>query len=681
MKKKAIEKIPYQTAEKASRKYTHVAVVFTREICEIPHLFVELYENKKESLLVPYIRMAFTKHDWGFYYPTNGYWRACDIGTIRFDSKKTYISEKEMDEIWDFAKEREWSKRNNNSWINTLSYLIDRIKRERREKEREARQRRLNDRIANLPPEPADLKEWADAKLFYNAHRLYYKRHGRYADIFCTACKKSCTRATQPGEGFEEQFESVIPTPKEGEQGICPLCHAPGTYKAKGRKILHSPEQLKENFFIAQAYKGTGAVLRFYLAEKGFDLVVNKQYEEAREEVAITEISREFFEKDKKVQRDFQVYDNWDGKCIWIDCNIAGYNNVVISNGAIYPDSYQNLKSTVLRYSGIEEFSKDSSSYNLFKYMETYWEYPQVEFMSKLGLYDAVRGLVNGQEGLKVYPQATNPPEFFGIYPERFKELIKRKGDIRYLKVYQTEKKLGRRFAARQVEAIKVCDLTEHLDEELFAYTGLNRLINNIERYAGCKAIDDNCTTQELHLETVTRRYFDYIGMRKEAGYDLHNSIYLFPHNLDTAHDAMLEEINKDKIKKRNAEISLKYPEIKRNYRKLCYRYSCKAEDYLIRPARDAAEITREGRTLHHCVGGDGYLSKHNKGESYILFLRKQTSPEVPYITIEIKGERIVQWHGAYNKKPDKEIIDSLLKQYTEELKARAKQQVLVAAV
>lgn len=47
MKKKAIEKIPYQTAEKASKKYTHVAVVFTREICGISHLFVEIYENKK----------------------------------------------------------------------------------------------------------------------------------------------------------------------------------------------------------------------------------------------------------------------------------------------------------------------------------------------------------------------------------------------------------------------------------------------------------------------------------------------------------------------------------------------------------------------------------------------------------------------------------------------------------
>lgn len=69
MKKKAIEKIPYQTVEKAKKKYTYVAAVTIQEICGIPHLFVEIYENKKKSLLVPHIRMTFTKHDWAFYYP------------------------------------------------------------------------------------------------------------------------------------------------------------------------------------------------------------------------------------------------------------------------------------------------------------------------------------------------------------------------------------------------------------------------------------------------------------------------------------------------------------------------------------------------------------------------------------------------------------------------------------
>lgn len=681
MKKKAIEKIPYQTAEKTKKKYTYVAAVSIQEICGISHLFVEIYENKKKSLLIPHIRMAFTKHDWAFYYPSDEWWRVSDIDLLCIDQKKTYISEKAMDKIWNFVKERGWGPRNNNSWINTLNCLVGRIKKERREKQRETRQEQLNNRIANLPTEPADLKKWVDTRLFNNAHRLYYKRHGRYADLYCTSCKKDCTKATQSGESFEDQFESVISTPREGQQGICPLCHATGIYKAKGRKKLDSPEMLKEYFFIAQPYGKTGAVLRYYLAEKGFDLIANKQSEEAREEVVITEISREFFEKGKKIQRDFHVHDNWNGENIWIDCNIQGTYHIKILNGAIYPQSYENLKDTILQYSGAEKFSLKYPSYNLFRYMEAYNKYPQVEILSKLGLHKTVIALMEDTEKIVDDATATNPTKFFGIYPERVSELIKRKGDTSYLKAYQAEKKVNKRFSDRQIEAVRVCNLAEYLDTEFFTYAGLDRLINNLERYAECEAVDGICSRALAHLRAITRRYFDYIRMRKEAGYDLHNSIYLFPRDLNIAHGEMVEEINKDKIKERNAEISLRYPEIKRNYQKLCYRYSCKVGDYLIRPARDAAEITREGRYLHHCVGSDNYLSKHNKGDSYILFLRKQTEPEKPYVTIEIKGERIVQWYGAYDKKPDATIIAELLRQYTRELKARAEQQTLAAAV
>ena len=76
-----------------------------------------------------------------------------------------------------------------------------------------------------------------------------------------------------------------------------------------------------------------------------------------------------------------------------------------------------------------------------------------------------------------------------------------------------------------------------------------------------------------------------------------------------------------------------------------------------------------EGRTLHHCVGGDSYLTKHNTGKSYILFLRFKKDEDAPYVTIEIDDTKILQWYGAYDKKPDKENIENLLKEYVACLK------------
>lgn len=79
-----------------------------------------------------------------------------------------------------------------------------------------------------------------------------------------------------------------------------------------------------------------------------------------------------------------------------------------------------------------------------------------------------------------------------------------------------------------------------------------------------------------------------------------------------------------------------------------------------------------EGRLLHHCVGGDNYLRKHNEGESYILFLRQQEAPEIPYITVEIdeKQHRIRQWYGAHDRKPDEQRMQKWLNDYIDRLKS-----------
>ena len=92
----------------------------------------------------------------------------------------------------------------------------------------------------------------------------------------------------------------------------------------------------------------------------------------------------------------------------------------------------------------------------------------------------------------------------------------------------------------------------------------------------------------------------------------------------------------------------------------------------VIRPAADAGEIILEGRTLHHCVGGDTYLSRHAEGTSTILFLRKKEHPEIPYITVEISGKRICQWYGAYDKKTDEKENEAWLNNYLRALKRRA---------
>ena len=136
-----------------------------------------------------------------------------------------------------------------------------------------------------------------------------------------------------------------------------------------------------------------------------------------------------------------------------------------------------------------------------------------------------------------------------------------------------------------------------------------------------------------------------------------------------------------------------KFPDIKKNYRKLRKRFFYEDDTFLIRPARSAEEIVTEGQVLHHCVGGDNYLDKHNRGYSYILMLRFKEMPEIPYITVEIDDtDRIVQWYGKHDKKPDRENMQKWLDIYVTRLRAgrigieektekEAMEQMLMAAV
>ena len=68
----------------------------------------------------------------------------------------------------------------------------------------------------------------------------------------------------------------------------------------------------------------------------------------------------------------------------------------------------------------------------------------------------------------------------------------------------------------------------------------------------------------------------------------------------------------------------------------------------ILRPARDAAEIIREGRVLHHCVGG--YVRSYAEGKTVICVLRRAVQPEEPWRTVEISPQgHVRQDRGAYN--------------------------------
>ena len=191
----------------------------------------------------------------------------------------------------------------------------------------------------------------------------------------------------------------------------------------------------------------------------------------------------------------------------------------------------------------------------------------------------------------------------------------------------------------------------------------LQKLINRTRKYQDQKEYYSNYA--------VMSAYRDYLQMRQELGYDMTNEVYLYPKNLKRKHDEMVKERNARKDKLHSEKMNRKYSDIQKRFKNLSKKYGYESDGYIIRPAMSAGEIIMEGRFLHHCVSGGTYLSKHNKGETSILFLRRKETPDIPYYTIEIKGNQIIQWYGLRDKKPDREIIEPWLDRYVEYLKKR----------
>jgi hypothetical protein len=64
-------------------------------------------------------------------------------------------------------------------------------------------------------------------------------------------------------------------------------------------------------------------------------------------------------------------------------------------------------------------------------------------------------------------------------------------------------------------------------------------------------------------------------------------------------------------------------------------------------------------------------MSRHNEEKSYIFMLRRVEDPETPYATVEIlKEKKIAQWYQAYDRKPDKDIIQPFLDSWLRKIRA-----------
>lgn len=485
-------------------------------------------------------------------------------------------------------------------------------------------------------------------------HRIYYKKTRNKIKLRCSLTEQEDTFYRDNEDPFDQR-KTMQQDPKHNDFGRCPICGRYGKFISPGKAKRRDNDILY--FSLYEPWDGDGIVIRSIEVERVYENLYSDYRQVSPYKENMIEYARTFLKIGQIGNTDYKKYDDWNGRTFWDYKNISGMTNIQIYEG-------RNLGVCLLQrkpwsyamdwYYQMKDRPKSNRDF-----LKAYAENPEVELMYKTGMTalatDIIKfGSVRKYKGKKIW-------EKYGVTKEHWNYIRDKNYGRWKFGVFQENDQKGYGCTLDQIEWFK--DHMRRLPSKtIMDVTSPTKLIHYLEKQ----------TKRENgygSINAVCRHYEDYINTMQQMGYDLTNTVYLYPKDLRAKHNEAVHRLAVQLDQKKKQEKNEQYKNIAKTYKKLCKKYAYEDGDFMIRPAASAGEIIEEGRTLHHCVGGDNYLSRHSNGTSYILFMRYKKSPEIPLCTIEIKGKKILQWYEAHDQKQDKEIIQPWLDKYIKHLK------------
>ncbi len=150
---------------------------------------------------------------------------------------------------------------------------------------------------------------------------------------------------------------------------------------------------------------------------------------------------------------------------------------------------------------------------------------------------------------------------------------------------------------------------------------------------------------QQAHRGRVERIYRDYIDECIQLQLDLTSREVLFPRDIQEAHNRTMAQISFEK----NKADQEKFDKVVQKLEHLTW----EADGFIIRPARAQKELSEEGATLKHCVGG--YIQRMAAGELAIFFVRRAEDPDKPFYTLRLQNKKVMECRTTNNRSYENE--------------------------
>lgn len=308
------------------------------------------------------------------------------------------------------------------------------------------------------------------------------------------------------------------------------------------------------------------------------------------------------------------------------------------------------VERTECRNSAIVEYLRSSGKLSPWRYLKLWLKHPNVENLVRQGFLAYLSDLMGESAGYygTYYRESfkieetdkyinwseSKPSAMLGLPKDeldvaRFSSL---KGTEFYKKVKQTQ---GVRLDKKYLDIAKkfgYSSVDELIDKPIHGYkVRIIRVLNYLQNQ------QESSRRKDLISCGYLRDYWRSL-------YDVYKSLpqeLIYPKDLERSHDEMLLRVKEKENAKINAQIAKRLPSLE------FMEYEDESLGLFIRVAASHSELIKEGKLLHHCVGG--YASSHAEGKTTILFIRHIDSPSIPFFTLEYKNGKVMQNRGDHN--------------------------------
>lgn len=481
--------------------------------------------------------------------------------------------------------------------------------------------------------------------------QAYIFRRSRTGELWTTCCRKHV--ALKSPWSHDEKMVMIEPHQREQKNRWdepvkptvrCPYCGKPVIVKELGRTGTRKNLSSYRRAVVLRWYRGA-LWARAYDCGKHYQ---SGKYEltgaPSRKLVGVYRFRHGLAEGTTRPwwhDGQFYTLQRQDGPIVKGKWNIHGPYNANAEYGTGYDIlGLDEIQKSPFRYCMAKEYEKHHSCF--MEFLTACCFYPhQIEMLMKAGMdsvvYDlAGRGVKNA---MAIDWTQEDPTKAFGLNKQELKVFLNTKRNIDTVALYkQLKRRVPMEEAADWVE--RCADVRGTVHEAKAWHLPPEKLFRYLAK------------AQSGRMGNPLGTWRDYLTAAQALGYPLHRENVLLPKDLGAAHDSAtakhrnkLERERKQRQQKKDRLRAMAYAKRKTELEK---KYAFSMDGYVIRIPASGEEIIQEGKALQHCVAG--YADRHENGAVTILFMRKEKQTDKPWLTIEMRGNTLMQIHGYKNE-------------------------------